>query len=253
MIQIAVCDNEEEQLERTLSMIGEYFMMDEENKVEITSFLSSHALAKQVERKKNDNGVGGMFQIYILDVMMPDIDGITLGKIIRRVDTDAVIIYTTSYEEFAFEAFGVHALDYLKKPLQREKVIQTMQKALAMCKRPAKETFPIKIKSGIYSTEKEQIVYVENVSRSNAYHLSSGQTVTGLCNRGKFEDAIMDLLNSEGFIQVHKSYVVNMQYIKDLTNNSLVLDDGTEIPVSKKRKIQVKKDYLKYLSSYTLG
>lgn len=251
MIQIAVCDNEEEQLNMTMGIIKEYFARNPEINVEISAFLSSHALAKQVESKKNISNEGSKFHIYILDVMMPDIDGITLGKIIRRVDEEAVIVYTTSYKEFAFEAFGVYALDYLKKPLEKEKVMIALEKALKACRRKEKVMYSIKTKTGIYSVDRDQIMYVENVSRSGVYHLVSGQLVTGLCNRGKFEDTLVDLFESEQFIQVHKSYIVNMQFIKDIANTSLVLDNGTEIPISKKRKTQMKKDYLRFLSNHT--
>ena len=79
-------------------------------------------------------------------------------------------------------------------------------------------------------------------------HLVDGETITSIFIRKSFDEEIKDLIQNRNFIRVHKSFLVNLKYIKKLTRNDVTMDSGMNIPVSRKSSLDVKKEYLLFVS-----
>lgn len=253
MFQIALCDNEKESLQQMLDAARLFFEKNPEIHGVIKTFGSSQELLDYQKGYQEEKKGNRLFDVYILDIMMPEINGIELGKKIRASDRDARIIYLTSSKEYGYEAFGVQATDYLLKPIDVERLVIVLEKIYSNVKKERTNSFGVKVKGGIYNISLWDLVYAERIDRSIAYHMRDGNVITGVGIRGKFEEEVASIIENPGFIQPHKSYLVNMQYIQDFMVSEIIMEDGTLIPVSRNRRAGIKKSYLKYLAHTTIG
>lgn len=169
-----------------------------------------------------------------------------------------MIIYITSSDDFALEAYGVHAVRYLLKPVDRDIFFEAMDYALshamagqdirqenAMYREPL---YPVKTKDGLVSVLYSDIEYIENASRVLDVHLTDGSSIKSIFIRKSFDEDIQEIMADKSFARVHKSFLVNMNYIKRLTQDSCFMEDGRSIPISKTRAADVKKEYLLFIS-----
>lgn len=185
--------------------------------------------------------------------MMPKINGIELGKRIRALGENTPIVYLTSFKEYGYQAFGVQAKDYLLKPVDSKKLVMVLEDIYSSLKKEKADFFCVKAKEGMHNISLWDLVCAERIERSIAYHMRDGSILAGLAIRGRFEEEVASILENPRFIQPHKSYLVNMQYIKDFMANELIMEDGTLIPISRNRRGEIKKIYLKYLACTTMG
>lgn len=239
MIKIAVCDDKKENLDELCGYMEEYFRSMPEREYHICSFSSGEELLKEIQYK--------WFDLYFLDVLMPDANGMEIGRTIRMKDQEAVIVYVTVSREYAFEAFGVQAFQYLQKPVDKKALFGLLDTIVRMVEQKHDSRICIRTKEGLVNVDVSDIMYVENIDRCAVYMLKDGTQVTGLCNRSSFEKSVSPLNEYAAFVQPHKSYFVNMNFIHSFGQRSLEMDDGTQIAVSRKRFVDTKKEYLEFL------
>lgn len=98
-----------------------------------------------------------------------------------------------------------------------------------------------------------QICYAENVSRCVNLVLAGGNRLVGVTNRSSFETSVASLLEAPGFVQCHKSFVVNLLYVNDFMGDSLFLDNGQRIPVSRSQVTPVRRVWLAYAAARGMG
>ena len=108
--------------------------------------------------------------------------------------------------------------------------------------------YPIKTKNGLQSVPCSRIEYVENASRMLNVHLTDGRVITSIFIRKSFEDELGELLHNKCFLQVHKSFLINLNHVKKLDGNSMIMSSGDNIPISKKNTANVKRQYLLFVS-----
>ena len=90
------------------------------------------------------------------------------------------------------------------------------------------------------------ITYVENIGRNVRYNLLSGREIESGRRNGTFDEVDAPLADEKEFVQTHKSFFVNLKYIKSIRENYVLLDNGTEIPVAKRRKTELQNKYMAY-------
>ncbi len=239
-MKVAVCDDCRENLNELDHMIRKYFKQKSDDTSEVADFTSATELIKKIKEEA--------FDVYFLDIIMPEHDGMEIGRIIRQSNPYAIIIYVTVSRDFAFEAFGVRAFHYLQKPVEFEKVSETMDMVEDLCRNKYDKKVCIHTKEGLVNVNMADIVYVENIARCAVYMMRDGKQVASVCNRSSFEKSVGVLNGQSGFIQPHKSYFVNMYYIRSFGVRNLTMEDGAQIAISRKRFVETKKKYLDFLS-----
>ena len=121
-IQVAICDDEEffrDELETFISVFGNEYHTD----VITETYSNPENLIKVLSDKTKK------YDILFLDVEMPQMNGMELAQAIRKIDSDVVICFVTSFLEYALAAYKVDAIDYVVKPIQYSDVKHTMEKA----------------------------------------------------------------------------------------------------------------------------
>lgn len=239
MIEIAVCDDEKDVLEGIKKKILQY---GEKTGLELSVDVFCNAAELGAEIGKNKR-----YQIYFLDMMMPQMDGIEIGQAIRRSDRQAVIICVTSSKDFAYRAFGIYAQRYLLKPLERSAFCEAMDFAVGRANDAGRQMF-VKTSDGMRGILHRDVEYVENAGRMLHIYTTEGKEIVSRILRNSFEKSLKALLEDEDFIQVHKSFLVNLSCVDTYGQSQVVMRSGREIPVSKSRQAAVRSAYFKYVS-----
>lgn len=225
MYRISVCDDNSDELDKICGMINDYTALNNIT-AEIKAFSSGMKLLEYEEGAQCSD-------IYILDIIMPDMDGIKLGKAIRRKNADAFIIFLTASKDYALESYSVKAFSYLIKPAERENVDSELADCFSRIKKPP-ERFVLKCSDGTISVRAEDIVYIEYYNHHMIYRLSDGKVVESIYFRGTFDSMITDYIKNGSFVKSSASYLVNMQHIKTVNAAGFIMSDGTLLTVTRK-------------------
>ena len=239
-MKIAICDDQLNQLEELTSFINEYGAakcMD----ISVAGFSHPDQLLRVCEQDT--------FHIYLLDIVMPMIDGISLGKEIRHRDHEAHIIFATTEPRFALDAFAANPINYLVKPVSKDALFQTLDLAASKIAASSQFTVPIKTAEGMRVVRLKEIVYCEYQNHTILYTLFSGEMIKSRTVIGRFMDNVEPLLSSRCFIHPHASFFVNMNYIEKFSKDSFVLRGGARIPIAAIQYNAVRDTYMDYLMS----
>ena len=183
------------------------------------------------------------FTLYLLDVMMPGLDGMEAARELRRFDTTAGIVFLTASPEFAYQSYGVKALDYLLKPVRAEALFPVLDQ-LALEERRPQEGLTLKCGDTLVRAPFSRLVYVE-VNRKHLYfNLADGQVREVSGTLSGYEPL---LLSRPEFLRVHRSYIVNMLQVEELSPAGIRTFSGKSLPVSRLLYPQVQREYMELL------
>lgn len=242
MFQIGICDDKMQDLEIIQAGTEQWL----EKNVGIQGSIDIFRHPEELEdclvnhRKK--------FDLYMLDIMMSGIDGIQLGRIIRRTDTDVPIIYVTSAPEYALEAYGIHAIRYLMKPVDLNELNSALNLSYALFSMRPRHKMVINGTDSVTSIIMEEIMYIENNLRNMTYTLNDGRTVSSVRRSGSFENAVEPVASDTSFVQPHKSFFVNLKYVNALQSDGILMDDGRKIPIARRRLSEIQDRYIRFIS-----
>ncbi len=233
MLRIAICDDEADELKKIEDLVRAY------DDVDIVAYSSSKELAWDIDD-------GTSFDLYLLDVVMPRPDGIELARLIREMDESSAIIYLTNHDGRALEAFHVRASQYLTKPVDRAILYRELDAAITTVKAKKSNVFLLKAKDGIQSIPFHRIVYCELQGRILCCMTADGKSHWSVTLRIPFDDAVSALMTDNRFIRPHTSFVVNLDYVKGVRGNSLIMKNGASLPITRRTLTEVKERYLQY-------
>lgn len=236
MYRISVCDDNNGELEKICSIINDYA---DENSInaKVKTFSSGSELLEYED--------GGRYSdIYILDIIMPDMNGIQLGKAIRQKNSEAFIIFLTTSKDYALESYSVKAFSYLIKPAEKENVTAELADCFSRIGKPP-ERFVLKCSTGTVSVSADDIVYIEYYNHRMIYRIAGGKTLESVYFRGTFDSVITDYIKNGSFIKSSASYLVNMKHIKTVNNIGFIMSDGTVLTVTR-RYAEARKKYIDY-------
>lgn len=235
-MRIAACDDDLkflQELSHLLNHYGEEYNCNIEYKI-CTNPLE---LVSQIEK-------GIHYDVILLDVFMPGINGIQCAKDIRIYDNFVKIVFLTTSTEYAVESYSVKAYDYLLKPLQKERLFSLLCEVEKEEDKSEKNIIVVKTKTGITKIALKKLEYCEVVNRKLILHLTNKEDLECSIRINELEDK---LASFGMFFRVHRSYLINMDYIKTLTTHSIIMENGAKIPVPREKYAQIKQTYMEYV------
>ncbi len=217
-ITLAICDDEKIEREYLQQLVANWAKTRDLH-VKLLLYPSAEAFLFAREDISMD--------IVLLDIRMGEMDGITLARRLRQKDDHIQIVFITGLPDFIADGYEVAALHYLIKPVSDVKLADVLDRAV---KRLAAEdtTVLLPLKDGKQRLSVADIYYVEAFSHDLQIH-----TVQGVLSVKMTLNELEKMLG-QGFYRCHRSFLVNMRRVRKITRNSLEIENGSVLPLSRK-------------------
>ncbi len=243
LLRFALCDDDPEERETLAALLREYL----NTRPELTGVINVFSSGKKLLDCLKEQTV---FDVYLLDIIMPELNGIELGIRLRGQDNRCEIIYLTNSDEYAVDSYRVRAFYYLLKPVNRDELFavldRTVDKISGSVSRKTLETFPLKTKDGFHLLPFDQLLYAELRSRTITYYLSDHSTLTGLTLRGSFASEIAPLLQNSCFCLCGASFCLNLSQIKAVEKTNVMFQNGSSLVIPRSGYTPLKTAWMKY-------
>ncbi|UZR98540.1 LytR/AlgR family response regulator transcription factor [Chondrinema litorale] len=171
--------------------------------------------------------------VLFVDIQMPDITGIDL---VASLEKKPIVIFTTAYRNYAYEGFELEAMDYLVKPISKDRFERAINKTLDYYQykhgtgKNASDVFYVYSKYQKVKIVQDEVIYIESLKDYCTIYLEDGENVTTLMALKK----LSEMLNPEKFFRIHRSFIISIQKIKSFIKQKVTLTNGKELPVSSK-------------------
>lgn len=238
-IKIALCDDEAVCHETTKKLLTEYRQKSPSLSFALSCFSSGRKLLHHID-------ANGAFDIYLLDIIMPDINGIRLGAALREQDDNGLIVYLTFSPDFAVESYSTDTLHYLLKPIDSSQFFRCMDKAVSRLNRSLSETIPIKTSDSIRIVPIRDILYAERVNYRIRYYLNDNTVIDGVTFNHSFQSVVSPLTSCPDFLIVGASFVVNLFYVTEITRSDMLLTGNHLVPIPRRSYETVKSKWVDY-------
>jgi len=225
MLHIAICDDES-QHRSDLRCILETYLRSRGLAARIWEFESGAALLSSVSDQQD-------YDLYLLDVVMPGLNGIQVGLQLRQTNHTGILLYLTNSPDYAVDSYRTKAFYYLLKPLQQPQFYEIMDQAVAQLERSLSVSIAVKTKSGILRLPLDHILYAELTNRCVRYYLHNGSYVDSLSLTTPFRIAVTPLLTDSRFLLVGASFALNLYYISAVNKDGVTLKDGRILSLPK--------------------
>ena len=202
---------------------------------------SAHSADKVLAEKEVD--------VMFVDINMPDLSGVDF---VRGLENSPMVIFTTAYSEYAIEGFKLDAVDYLLKPFSFDDFQRAVGKARSLLElqRLREEQITSSVDTSAQGTSENNdcisikadykvslvkyadIIYIESVGEYVRLHLTSGSSIMTLLRLKNIESA----LPSDRFMRIHRSYIVNLEYVTGYTKGRAFIVGDEDIPIGENYK-----------------
>lgn len=240
MIQIAICDDRIEELERTYYMAEAYNNTHSELNISLRKFQSGNDLLESVSGRKH-------FDIYLLDILMPNVNGIAVGTAIREKDETASIIYLTASPDYAVQSYQVDADGYLLKPFGEEDLFAALDKVIARLDAEDQKRIVFRTSNdGIESIPYSHLLYLEYYQHRLIAHTTDQDILESIYYRESFKELTASLTDSR-FVKISASVIANMQHIRNMNSREIRLSNQEKLNVSRLHATEAKKAFMAYI------
>ncbi len=192
------------------------------------------------------------FDVLLLDILMPGLDGMSLAKKLRDRGDESLIVFLTGERDFVFEGYKVAAMDYLLKPIQKAELEGVLTRAQEELEHTVPEVV-LDTGDGLESVRLDRVAAIEVRDKELLFTLAETRNdYTQKVIRGSLNDwiqKIRDLGYAESFLQIHRSYLCHIGHVQRLESDTVELRDGSRLPVARSRRKEVQRQYLDYRKS----
>ena len=194
--------------------------------------------------------------ILFLDIQMPGMDGMKAARILRTMGNKTILVFVTAVEEYVFQAFDVGAVQYIVKPFDRSKLVETIKRAIGLAgerrsiedalseTKDSADNESFLIKSGGVNRKiiLSDISYAEVLEHRIILHMKDREQIEYY---GKMSD--LEKVAGDDFFRVHRAYLINLSCVKSYDAKTVTVL-GDEIPVARGKYQELVKSYLSYFT-----
>lgn len=235
-IKIALCDDDARALP-IISGAAESAFEEKGCQVEIERFRSGDALLRAMEETH--------FQLLLLDIEMPGLDGIAVGKKLRERGDNTPLVYVSEAESRVFDSFLVQPLGFVRKSNFLNDISAVVELYIKTCDgERGGDHIDFTTRSGLLTLKSRQIRYIEGSRNYQLVYLDGKAEPAEVKMTMEKLDAIT---RDHGFIRIHKGYLVNALHIQRIGVSTVTLVDGSEFPIGRSKAHEVKSTYLSLL------
>lgn len=230
-MKIAICDDEIKYVNDAERHLKQYF--------------SEHGLTLNLYKYSNGTDLlnsNKNFDIVFLDIEMPDINGIELGKKLQSSNPDLVLIYITAYNHYLDDALDLGITRFFDKPIDSKRFYKGLDKAIEKLDKTEIQIHLKDSNNGIATVRMNDIIMVEIENRKTK--ITTKDTVYHSKSNIK---SWRERLNKSYFESPHNSYIVNTNYITYFCKEYIILDEKYNVPISYPRRVEFKKKFMMLL------
>ncbi len=235
-MRIAACDDDLRELSE-LSVLLDTYCSTNAKDVSFETYSNPTDLLCVMKNKDYD--------ILLLDVLMPGLNGIEAAREIRQYNEKVEIIFLTTSPEYAVDSYHVRAYYYLLKPVSSTTLFPLLDQLSERFTKQV-ELLHLKTHQSIFSIAYNKIEFVEIIGRTLYFHLTDGTLREVNAPLSEYEPT---LLTRPEFIKCHRSYLVNLQHILELEINEFITVSGSRIPIARNHYKNVRETYVRHLFS----
>lgn len=237
MLKIALCDDEIKQHDTINKLMFEYF----DNNFSLKTYTDAQLLLNHIEW-----GGKNLYDLYILDVLMPKMSGIELGYKLRLMGVEAPIIYLSNSKDYAVDSYNVHAFYYLVKPIKKDTFFSVLSQTETAINETKLNSITINTSDGPVVIKNSDILYAELYSRSVRYYLTNGTIIDSKKLRASFRETVSNLLEKENFTLLGSSFLVNLHHVKKINKSDLFLTNGKALPLPRNSRNNLLETWMNY-------
>ena len=233
MLKIALLDDDKTALLISKGAIESFF---QEKNIAISLDAFSNPL-NFLAMAKEEN-----YRLVFLDIDMPELNGLEVGEQVKNINPQTDIIYLSQREDLVFDTLKLHPFGFIRK----SKIIQDFASVLELFVNTALNTnlenkkITFTTKTETVSADIDTIMYIEGNRNYQTFYLKDGSSFNARVLMGDLESK----LNEHGFIRIHKGYLVNYLFIRQIGTNEVSLTNNKTLPMSNKRKDEIMEKYL---------
>lgn len=237
MLKIAICDDEKIFCDSAECMLKLY-MEDKAMPFQADVFSIPSELVDATEQ-------GTVYDIYLLDIYMPGITGMSIATELRSRGVQSPIVFLTSSTDHALEAFGVNATHYLLKPYSKEHFYVGMDKALQSITARKDDSIVLKVDNEYRSISTSQIVYCEAEDKYQRFYLADGEK---LLVRISGAEIYKQLSQFDSIYHCGRAHIINFDYISRITTDGVIFKSGTHLKLPHTVLAGLKKAFFDYFN-----
>lgn len=219
--------------------------------VQLQEFLEQYKKEHDLQLKISVFGDGAeilkdyqpLYDIILLDIEMPQVNGMDAAEQIRGMDPGVVLMFITNMASYAIRGYEVGALDFVMKPVTYYTFSMKFARALKRVRQKERQQILLTLSDGVKKFGIHQIYYVEVQNRLLHYHTDEGEFVV----RGTMQSA-EQMLAPYSFVKCNHWYMVNLMHVSQVRKN-MVTVGGTELEISRRNRSA----FLKALTEYVGG
>lgn len=231
MIRIAIVEDDKAFMNRIKKYIDTY-VMENDVEIDVSCFSDGSELVSDYEP---------VYDILLMDIEMPRMNGMDAAKVVRRTDDRVIIIFITNMAQYAINGYEVGALDYVLKPVKYFPFSMKLTKAVSSIRESEAVSLLVPYETGVRKVMSDDIIYAEIrdhwlhiITKSQEYKMLG--TLKEFAN--KFEE--------KHFTCCNHCFCINLKYVTSLEKETVELDGRYELKVSRSRKKQLKQALLDY-------
>ena len=189
-----------------------------------------------------ENFSAGQYDIIFLDIYMDGINGMDTARLIRKIDKDCRLIFTTTTAEFAVDSYEVESSWYLVKPYRYDTLLQALNRCCSAFLEQG-QFLTVPGRNGLQKLLLHHISWTEYINRHVCVHFKNGSTTDVSLRQMEFSEL---LLAYPYFCDCMKGILVNFEMVEKLSDNCFLLKDGTMVPISRLKYREVREKFLEY-------
>jgi DNA-binding LytR/AlgR family response regulator len=218
MIRIAICDDEKEFRDAAERMLNQY-MEDKTVSFQADVFNVPSELVDMTEK-------GTIYDIYLLDIYMPGISGMSIATELRSRGVKSPVIFLTSSTDHALEAFGVDATHYLLKPYTKDSFYVGMDKAMQSITSHKDDSIVLKVDNEYRSIPVSKIIYCEAEDKYQRLYLDKEER---LLIRISGTELYKLLSEFDSFYHCGRAHIINLNHISRVTPDGAVFKNDMQL------------------------
>ena len=235
-MNIAILEDDNQDMEHLRQLLKTYA-----EKKELRMIVETFSISENFLRAFS----AGKYDLIFFDNYIGSGLGIDIARKVRLIDKDVDIVFVSMSAEFAISGFEVRALHYLIKPVTIDELEQVFERQReSRSPAPQQEEFiDVMTEHETITIPIDEIRYIEVVDKTCLIHHSGKDTKTYMSL-----EKLTEYLPGPQFLRTHKSYVVNVAFVKTMGKSSFMMKDGVEVPIGRTHLVSCKREYMKYLA-----